>query len=213
MRKITINSKEYNVLMSFYRTHGSVNQQYFSDRMVEESKLDNIFYGRIFHHVVDINTDTMYFVKEYLKDKDLAKFEYDAANILSSYSDIMKVYDIDDGKILCEFVRGIQFSSIGRFSKNQITDVVILIGEFICDLVNNDQHHLIEVNLNNVILNFDEDKKIFNHKIIDFESNPDRYEEFRNKNLNFMVFLKDILYYFRVADNGQKTTTGNIRES
>jgi len=204
LRKIIINNKEYTKLLSFYRTHGSINQDYIDIRDEGGDSCHNVFYGRIFHYVLDDKTDTMYFVKEYLSDKHIAKFEYDTANILASYDNVMKVFDIDEGKILCEFIEGIQFSKIKVFHMKQVINVINSVNKFVSELVSKNQHHLIEVNLNNIILNFDEGREMFDYKIIDLESNSERYQEFRNKNLNFLEFLTKIGYDIQRSIHEQK---------
>jgi len=193
MRKILINNKEYEIGLSFYRTYGSVNQQYIEVSNEDISNEDSsLFTGRIFHYVTCVNSGKLYFIKEYHTDKYMAFEEYQVSNLFPDHNNVMNILEVDDGKLLCEFVYGVQFSRLGTVIINHILPTVIELVSFIEMFRKKKIDHLIELNLNNTMLLFDESEQRYRFKIIDLETDPKRYDEFRVKNYEFLKILKKL---------------------
>ena len=186
MREITINDVRYEIGLSFYRTHGSVNQQYYEAFDVALNKDDpSLFTGRVFHYVKRVPDGKPYFIKEYLIDKYMATEEYKISLLFSDNNNVMDIFEIDDGKLLCEYVPGVQLSKLGTVSIKHLKLAVIELIAFVEMFKEKGLSHLIELNLNNTLLQFNEKEQRYKFKIIDLETNILRYNEFTVKNNEF----------------------------
>lgn len=192
MRKVVINGIDFNSIISFYRTHGSVDQKYYTVEEVEKNNIESIFSDRIFHIVK--NNGTFYFIKEYLTDKDIATEEFKIAREFIDNPVTMNVYAYDDGKVLCEYISGVSLTEIKCIPSypDNLICIIDKTVEFLKDLIETEKIHLFEVSANNVLV----DVVSSSIRVIDLESNPLRYEEFKKKNLlmyNALIKQKDII--------------------
>lgn len=176
MREIIIGNKIFKPIASFYRTHGAGNQRYICVDDVCSNDFKYLYFNRMFH-VVEFS-GTFYFIKKYFSDLDIAEREYEICQSLFVNNIIMDVYDYDNGAILCEYISGTPFSKLSLLGVNEIFMISSTMVNFIESLKQSRVDHLFEVTGNNILYNT-YTKKL---KLIDFESNPLRYDEFRFKN-------------------------------
>ena len=185
----SIDGIEYKIIDSFYRTIGANYQRLIRVSQVDSFNIESLYKDKLFHIAID-NDGGYVFIKEYLTHKEISKDEFELT-ILSGQinNNIIKTIGYEDGKIVYEFFDGIPLAALKNIPLKRIYEINMEVYNFLLLCIENNLSHLFELHPNNILISTNPP---YDYKIIDFESDPERYKEFYNKNKKYITMYKTV---------------------